>query len=114
MVSKSEQDSIKKKLFKKLLDENRFWSYDMAGVETINDDMLILKTLIHLDMADIDLLFLIYPSGKIKKVWREQLAIQGDYYRSLNLFLAWFYFGIKKPSSYLKMIETKRLNSFAQ
>lgn len=112
MVNKNERDIIKNQLYKKLIEENCFWSFDMTEVEMVNDDMLILKTLIHLDLIDIDLLFLIYPKEKIKKVWREQMAIQGEYYYSLNLFFAWFYFSIKRPSSYLKMIESKHINSF--
>jgi len=112
MVNKKEQDIIKQKLFKKLLFENCFWSYDMTKTEMIDDNMLILKTLIHLDIEDINLLFLVFSKEKIKKIWREEMAIQGEYYYTLNLFLAWFYFGVKKPSSYLKMIETKRLNQF--
>ena len=111
MVCKSEKEIIKKIIFEKLLEENSFWSYDMSRIDIIPDDMLIIKTLLHLDLHEIDLLFCVFPEMKIKKVWREQIVIQGDYYRSLNLFLAWYYFGIKKPKQYLKMIETKYLNS---
>jgi len=105
-----QKDEIKRELFQKLTDEHCFWSYDMTGVEMIPDDMLILKTLIHLDMDEIDLLFQLWPKKKIKRVWREQMVTQGDYYRTLNLFLAWWYFDVKMPARYLQTIETKRLN----
>jgi hypothetical protein len=86
----------------------------MTGIDMVSDEILILKTLIHLDMHEIDLLFFFFfPSSKIKKVWREQMAIQGEYYYSLNLFfLAWYYFDIKRPKQYLKTVETKHLNIF--
>ena len=109
---KKEKEDIKRILFDKLIAEKSFWSYDMTGIDMVSDEILILKTLIHLDMHEIDLLFCVFPSSKIKKVWREQMAIQGEYYYSLNLFLAWYYFDIKRPKQYLKTVETKHLNIF--
>lgn len=105
--------SIKSELLKKLKDENAFWSYDVDSVKQIDDRTLILKTLVHLDLPDIDQLFLIFRFEKIKKVWREELAISGEYYHTLNRFLAWWYFKIKNPDSYLKSVQTRHLNSFA-
>ena len=106
MVGKKEKEDIKRILFDKLIAEKSFWSYDMTGIDMVSDEILILKTLIHLDMHEIDLLFCVFPSSKIKKVWREQMAIQGEYYYSLNLF------DIKRPKQYLKTVETKHLNIF--
>ena len=103
---------IKSELFEKLKEENAFWSYNMDGVERINDRMLIVKTLVHLDLSEIVKLFQIFPFEKIKKVWREELAISGEYYHTLNRFLAWWYFNIKNPDQYLKTVETKHINSF--
>ena len=77
MVGKKEKEDIKRILFDKLIAEKSFWSYDMTGIDMVSDEILILKTLIHLDMHEIDLLFCVFPSSKIKKVWREQMAIQG-------------------------------------
>lgn len=102
---------IKSTLFQKLKEENAFWSYAMDGVEMVNDSTLIVKTLIHLDLPEIDMLFEIYPYEKVKKVWREELAIAGEYYHTLNRFLAWWYFKIKEPDKYLKLVETRHLNS---
>lgn len=109
---KKAADSLKKELYKLLLEQNSFWSYDMSNVSIIPDDKIILNTLIYLDIPEINSLFRIWNKKFIKKVWREQMAIQGDYYRSLNLFLAWRYFDIKEPRKYLKMIETKHINNF--
>lgn len=83
----------------------------MSNIGIIPDDKIILNTLTHLDLPEINTLFQIWDKKYIKKVWREQMAIQGDYYRTLNLFLAWRYFDIKEPRKYLKMIETKHINS---
>jgi len=105
---------IKKNILKKLKNENIFWSYNPAkiNIKNISDEVLIQKTLTHLDIEDIDLLFYYYKYDFIKKVWREQMAIQGDYMRSLNRFLAWYYFDIKKPDRYLKTIETKHFKQY--
>jgi hypothetical protein len=105
---------IKKILFQRLVDGNYFWSYDLEGVtgDNISDEFLISQTLLHLDITDINLLFSYYKQAFIKKIWREQIAIHGDYYRTLNVFYAWYYFKIKRPERYLKMIETKHWNKY--
>ena len=105
---------IKKILLKELKNNHVFWSYNNAKItiRSISDEMLIQKTLTHLDIKEINLLFHYYKPNFIKKVWREQMAIQGDYLRTLNRFLAWYYFDIKKPDKYLKTIETKRLKHY--
>lgn len=109
-----EETNIRKELFQKLKEENAFWSYNMEGVEEINDRMLIVKTLVHLDLDEIDKLFKIFSFEKVKKVWREELAISGEYYHTLNRFLAWWYFKIKEPDRYLKWVETRHINSLAE
>lgn len=98
----------------KLKSDHAFWSYDPAEItaESISDEMLIQKTLTHLDLEDINFLFRCYQPNFIKKVWREQMATQGDYMRSLNLFLAWYYFKIKNPRKYLKTVETKNIKRY--
>jgi hypothetical protein len=100
----------KKILSQKLIAQNRFWSYEIKPDTMIPDEVLIEKTLLYLDLDDIDCLFKLFPSAKIKQVWKERLAIQGDYYRRINRFLAWKYFGVKQPDQYLKRIETQHIN----
>lgn len=85
----------------------------MNNVEQIDDRTLIVKTLIHLDLPEIDMLFKVFRFETIKRVWREELAISGEYYHTLNRFLAWWYFDIKNPDKYLKTVKTKHINSFA-
>jgi hypothetical protein len=97
-------------LSKKLISQNRFWSYDVQSNTQIADDILIEKTLLYLDLSDINLLFKLFSFAKIKRVWRERLAIQGDYYRRINRFLAWKYFDIKQPDKYLKTVVTQHIN----
>lgn len=99
-------------LVAKLATGNRLWSYNVQNLNIIPDDVLIEKTLIYLDVDDINLLFSIYPHKKIKQVWLKQIAIQGAYYARLNKLLAWMYFGIKKPETYLKKIENKHLKNY--
>ena len=59
---------IKQELLAKLKQEHCFWSYNEDSITDIPDDMLIEKTLLHLDLDDINRLFLIYPFKKIKRV----------------------------------------------
>jgi hypothetical protein len=107
-------DDMKRFLLKKLKENHVFWSFDSSKIDVnnISDDFLITKTLIHLDLSDINMLFFYYKPDFIKKVWREQMAISGDYLWTLNRFLAWYYFGIKNPDKYLKTIETKHINRY--
>ena len=96
-------------LISKLIKTKRFWSYDVSNNTAIPDEILIEKTLIYLDIDDINLLFSIYPYKKIKQVWLERIAIQGAFFVRLNRFLAWMYFHIKNPDRYLKVIENRHL-----
>lgn len=98
----------KELLIEKLLKHNRFWSFNKQHLSEITDDIFIEKTLLYLDIEDINLLFKIYPQKKIKQVWLERLAAQGNYYARLNKFLAWMYFDIKLPEQYLKRLEKQR------
>ena len=102
--------SIKSDLISWLKQENCFWSYNESDIQSISDDILIEKTLIHLDIKEIDLLFKLYPFNKIKKVWKERLIPQEEYLYTLNRFLAWFYFNIKEPDRYLKSMSTRYYN----
>jgi len=99
-------------LILKLVSKNRFWTFDLSKGAVISDDILIEKTLIYLDIDDINLLFELYPYKKIKQVWLERIAIQGAFFAQLNKLLAWMYFGIKNPEKYLKRIENKHLKVY--
>ena len=50
-------DAIKQELLAKLKQEHCFWSYNEDSIKDIPDDMLIEKTLLHLDLDEINLLF---------------------------------------------------------
>ena len=80
------------------------------GETDIPDDMLIEKTLLHLDLEEINQLFLIYPFKKIKQVWLDYLVPQAEYLYTLNRFFAWYYFKAKKPDAYIKSMATRHLN----
>ena len=89
---------VKQELLAKLKQEHCFWSYNENSIKDIPDDMLIEKTLLHLDLDEISQLFLIYPFKKIKQVY------------TLNRFFAWYYFKVKKPDAYIKSMATRHLN----
>lgn len=97
-------------LLQKLKAEHCFWSYSEDAINNVTDDMLIEKTLLYLDLPEIDILFKLFPFKKIKQVWLDYLVPQGEYLYTLNRFLAWYYFRIKRPDQYLKSMTTRHLN----
>ncbi len=104
------KDKIKSYLLAKLQKENVFWSFDKNSCQQLSDWNLIRYVLIYLDLPEIDLLFKVFPKGKIKRVWLDEMIIQGDYLRNTNICLANLYFDIKHPVPYLKRMETFYLN----
>ncbi len=110
-MSKDEYAGIKSNLLAKLKQEHCFWSFNEESVgSNVPDDILIEKTLVYLDLEEIDQLFLIYSFGKVKKIWLEHLVPQADFLYTLNRFLAWYYFKIKRPDTYLKSMITRQFN----
>ena len=111
-----EKLEIKSNLLNSLKKLNAFWSYNASGIskDTISDEMLIEKSLVHLDIADLKELFMLFPYKKIREVWKTQLCTQEPYYHGLNTMLAYLYFDIKNPDRYLKTISNKHLKSIKQ
>lgn len=52
-------DTVKQELLAKLKQGNCFWSYNADSIKNISDEILIEKTLLHLDLDDINRLFII-------------------------------------------------------
>lgn len=104
------QSPIKSQLLAKLKHEHCFWSYAENSISNIPDDILIEKTLLHLDLEDIDQLFKIYSFRKIKRVWLDYLIPQEEYLYTLNRFFAWYYFKVKHPDRYIKSMITRHYN----
>lgn len=108
------KDAIKSELLDKLKQEHCFWSFNSDSIKEVSDDLLIEKTLLYLDMEEIRQLFSIFPFKKIKQVWRDYLLPQGEYLYTLNRFLAWYYFRVKNPDTYMKAMETRYFNKLMQ
>ena len=104
------KNEIKHVLAEKLKQGNCFWSYDTSSMDDVPNDMLIEKTLIYLDIKEINLLFQIFPYKQIKRVWLDRLVPQGEYLYTLNRFLAWYYFKAKCPDHYIKSMATRHFN----
>jgi len=102
--------AMRHELAERLRKVNAFWSYAQADAMCIPDEVLIEKSFVCLDLPDIALLFKLFRKEYVKKVWKEQMAIQGDYLFDLNVMIAMMYFGIKQPERYLKRIEREHLN----
>lgn len=79
--------AIKQNLLKKLKQEHCFWSYNESSIKEVSDDLLIEKTLLYLDLDEINLLFQLYPFKKIKQVWLERLVPQ----RGISLYAEPFF-----------------------
>jgi len=112
-VLSENRNKLRRSLFRKLKRENAFWSYNPESVTLHNcdDETLIYKTLVHLDIKEINQLFSIYDKAKIQEVWERELCIQGDFYRRLNKFLAYCYFDIDDPKKYIRKIEKQHLKN---
>ena len=103
--------SIRNHLCKELVSKNAFWSYDVKSFDTIPDEEIIEKCFTTLDMDDIDLMFELYPRKRILQIWKDRMAIQGEYMQMLNIMIAMYYFGIKEPEKYLARMERKHINN---
>lgn len=101
---------IRNHLCEQLVKKNAFWSYDVKSFDDIPDEELIEKCFTTLDMDDINLMFELFPRKYIQKVWKERMAIQGEYMQMLNVMIAIYYFNIKEPEKYLAKIERQHIN----
>jgi len=104
---------IREEIIRKLIENRVFWSYRKPEKHTVSDELVIEKTLKHLDIEYIQKLFLLYPAEKIKLIWVERM-IPDERYQSVNILLAYLLFGIKDPEQYLerkKQMHYKRLAS---
>jgi len=106
--------NLRELIANKVVAEGGFWSYHKESILShVSDDQLIEAALERLDLEDLDLLFQQFSSKKIRQVWLRTMAVQGDYYQSLNRFYAWYYFNIQDPDRYLKAIRTRHLTKIA-
>lgn len=103
-------DNVREQLFRKLKEENCFWSYDVSKMKTISDEALIEHVMLYLDIDDINKLFALFGYKKVKRVWLDRVAPQGEMFRQFNILYAWYYFGAKRPEAYVKSIETRHIN----
>lgn len=104
------ENQIKTHLIEQLTQEHCLWSYAPETAHSISDEELMEQVLVYLDIDDIDLLLRLYPVARVKRVWRERMVPRDDYYHTLNRFLSWYYFGIRRPDTYLKQQQTRHFN----
>lgn len=109
-MDKSTATNIRKELISKLKEKHCFWSYDVDSITDVPDDMLVELVMIYLDLDDINLLFQLFSKKEVKRMWLENVVIQGERYYAINRAFAWYYFGIKRPGRYVKAMATKLLN----
>jgi hypothetical protein len=102
---------LRKKLEKKLIDESAFWSYDKSSIKIIPDNEFIEKVLLHLDIEDVQALFSLFPKKKIQKVWQELVLSREPLYHNLNRLYAFLLFDIKNPDRYIRYYKNKHIKS---
>jgi hypothetical protein len=105
-----QNQELKLYLIKRLKQANAFWSYNVEAIKDVPDNLLVELVMLHLDLDDIDKLFELYSFKKVKDAWIKNLVAQGERYYILNRFLAWYYFHVKRPGSYVKAMATRELN----
>ena len=102
---------LRKRLEKKLIEENAFWSYDKSSIDIIPDNEFIEKVLLHLDIEDVQSLFSLFPKKKIQKVWQEVVLSREPLYHNLNRLYAFLLFDIKHPDRYIRYYKNKHIKS---
>ena len=105
-----EKNKLKRHLIKRLKQAHAFWSYQQDSIKELPDNLMVELVMLHLDLDDIDKLFDLYPYRTVKKFWIENVVVLGEMYYVLNKFFAWYYFGMKKPGTYVKSMATRELN----
>lgn len=103
--------NLKQELINSLIKNNAFWSYANVSINNLSDEELIEKTFVILDLKDISKLFELYPRSYVKQVWKERMAIQGDYLQNLNVMIAMYYFDIKNPERFLAQVEKEYISN---
>lgn len=111
---KTKEDQIRHDLLVRLKKQHCFWSYDASQIKRLSDATLVEMVMLHLDVDDIDKLFLLIPAKDIKRYWLERLVPQREYIYPLNVFIACYYFGMKRPGAYVKAMATRQLNRLTQ
>lgn len=102
---------LRKRLEKKLILRNAFWSYDKSSIVVIPDDVLIEKVLLLLDIEDVQALFYLFPKKEIKKVWQDVVLPRDPLYRNINKLYAFMFFNIEHPDRYIRYYKNKYIKS---
>ena len=105
---------LRDELFEKLQRAHAFWSYDEVEQSDFPDELLIEDVFVHLDIDDISELFELFPKNFVQKVWRENMAVQGEYIFDLNVMIAIVFFHIKKPEAYIRRQELLYIKKLTQ
>ncbi|NDV59616.1 hypothetical protein [Bacteroides sp. 519] len=102
---------IKRELFDSLKKNHALWSFEKPKLSEISDELLIEKVLLHLDIQDINKLFLIFPKTRIKNVWINSIIPLEPQYHSYNILFSTLYFDIKNPHRYIKVKTNQHIKS---
>ena len=98
-------DNFRQNLANKLFKRGFLWSYSndnaLNSSENI-DNVLIEKSLCHLEFEELSEIFDFYGYEKVKSVWQKQMLPQGNYLYIINWLLAVLFFNVKNPDKLLK------------
>jgi len=101
-------EKVRQILLEKLRGKNALWSFENPA--EIDDDMLIEKVFLMLDIDDINILFQIFDKELLRKVWEKRILSQEPYYHGLNRLFAWFYFDINNPDDFISKRKIYSIN----
>ncbi len=89
----------KEELYGELKNSGIFWSYN-KDAEYLSDKLLVEHTLVWADVPEIIQLFKIFDFEFIKDVWERKIVPDERYFK-LNVYLAFVFFNIEEPYSFI-------------
>lgn len=105
------KSDIRDKLERKLLGELKhlLWSYNVAKVKRLPEELIIEKYLQFGNKSDWDNLRRAFGERKIKAVWKDQMLLSGRDPEKQEQIVAYF-FNASNPEKYISALKEKKLN----
>lgn len=101
-ISSVKKDRLKRSSLVKAIAPKAFWSYPKIAPSRVADGNLIEKVLIYGSDNERSILWELFPSNKIQRIWERRLIIQEPRLHSLNHKIASSFFNISNPEDYIQ------------
>lgn len=107
-MNESEEIIEKKRALTQYLDDmGVLWSYRIDYDTVLSDRELIVQSLTHLELEEMDLIFDIFPYETVRQVWIEEM-LPSEYDIILNKILAYLIFGVDNFNEFRKEVCGKK------